>query len=174
MKKLLVFMAPILIFVASCEKQYVEPEIPAPTVSFKKSSAYSDQTVLTPESSVLLFEGILTMENGPIGIIPTVTLTSADSLTVKYTALKNMYITITGVEGVSSKKNPAQSGSTFDITGLYQNGKHTLRVYATAPLKFTNSIITAVELSYEWQDPQTGELHIGSVGTVKGQTITFK
>ncbi|MFZ4500490.1 MAG: hypothetical protein ACOYMZ_03290 [Minisyncoccia bacterium] len=176
MKNVLLFASVvILFFTTSCEKQEsVAPELPLPTVTFKKSTAYADQTVTTPETSVLLFEATVILENGPISIISTVTLTSTDSLAVKYSALKNMYMTITGVAGVSNKKNPVQSGVTFDPTGVNQNGTHTLRVYAQAPAKFVNSIMTVVELSYEYKNPNTKAMLINSAGSVKGQTITFK
>ena len=176
MKNVLLFASVVILFFATgCEKEeQVIPDKALPTVSFKKSTAYGDQTVTTPEASVLLFEGTLTVENGPISIIPTVSLSSTDTMSVKYASLTGMYMTITGVSGTSNKKNPVQSGVTFDPTGVNQNGTHTLRVYATVPKKFVNSIMTIVELPYEYKNPNTGANIISSAGTIKGQTITFK
>jgi|GEM_PF-2997447 len=179
MRKMLVVAGMLgILFASSCKKQElveIEPQFYAPTMSFQKSSSYSDQTIVTPDQSVLLFEGRAILKNAPVYVQPTVTILPADpAVPVTYASIKNVYVTISGIDGSSNKKNPTQAAMEFDPTPLNYDGTYVVRVYGTVAVKMKNSIMCNVSFSYSWDDPTTGKWYIEHTSTVKGQTISFE
>lgn len=176
MKKSIFAVLLVSIFSLGCKKQALEPEIivPVPTMSFQKSSSYADQRIVTPDKLVLLFEGKIVLKNGPVYVQPIVTIAPADeTMPVIHSSIKNVYVTISGSNGQSNKKNPTQSAMEFDETPLNYDGSYTIRVYATIIEKVHSSIMTSMSLSYSWDDPVTKKLYIQNTATIKGQTISF-
>jgi len=177
MKKMFV-MACIAMVCFGCKKTEVEEihiETSIPVLSLQKSSSYSDQTVVTPDQLVLLFEGRAVLKNGPVIVQPTVTVLPADpAIPVAYASIKNVYVTISGIDGMSNKKNPTQSAMEFDPVALNYDGTYTVRVYGTIAAKMDNSIVLNVAFSYRWDDPVTGKWFIENTAAIKGQTIICK